>query len=46
MADILNARSDSANAHTEYEEHNLRMIALKDIKAGEQVFNTYDDRVS
>ncbi|TIB66692.1 hypothetical protein E3P77_02096 [Wallemia ichthyophaga] len=43
MADILNARSDSANAHTEYEEHNLRMIALKDIKAGEQVFNTYDD---
>ncbi|TIA92161.1 hypothetical protein E3P99_00756 [Wallemia hederae] len=43
MADILNARSGSANAHTEYEEHKLRMIALKKIKAGEQVFNTYDD---
>lgn len=44
MADILNSRTDSVNAHTEYEENCLRMIALQDIKAGDQIFNTYNDR--
>ncbi|TIB86900.1 RuBisCO-cytochrome methylase [Wallemia mellicola] len=43
MADILNSRTDSVNAHTEYEENCLRMISLQDIKAGDQIFNTYND---
>ncbi|KAG0701264.1 hypothetical protein DFH29DRAFT_927594 [Suillus ampliporus] len=43
MADLLNARYDSVNAKLFYEEHHLRMVTTKPIKAGEQIFNTYGD---
>ncbi|TCD67866.1 hypothetical protein EIP91_011863 [Steccherinum ochraceum] len=43
MADMLNARFESENAKLFYEEHNLKMITTKAIKAGEQIWNTYGD---
>ncbi|GLB37803.1 putative set domain-containing protein [Lyophyllum shimeji] len=43
MADMLNARYGSENAKLFYEEHKLRMVSTKPIKAGEQIWNTYGD---
>ncbi|KAH8107781.1 SET domain-containing protein [Cristinia sonorae] len=43
MADMLNARFESENAKLFYEEHELKMITTKAIKAGEQIWNTYGD---
>ncbi|CCL99660.1 uncharacterized protein FIBRA_01680 [Fibroporia radiculosa] len=43
MADMLNARFGSENAKLFYEEHHLKMVTTKPIKAGEQIWNTYGD---
>ncbi|KAF8070798.1 hypothetical protein FPV67DRAFT_1488737, partial [Lyophyllum atratum] len=43
MADMLNARYGSENAKLFDEEHELRMVSTKPIKAGEQIWNTYGD---
>ncbi|RPD78643.1 SET domain-containing protein [Lentinus tigrinus ALCF2SS1-7] len=43
MADMLNARFESENAKLFYEEHELKMVSTKLIKAGEQIWNTYGD---
>lgn len=43
MADMLNARSNSDNARLFYYKRILKMRAIKDISAGEQIFNTYAD---
>ncbi|PIL36034.1 transcription factor [Ganoderma sinense ZZ0214-1] len=43
MADMLNARFESENAKLFYEERELKMVATKPIKAGEQIWNTYGD---
>jgi len=43
IADMLNARYESENAKLFYEAKDLRMVATKPIKAGEQVWNTYGD---
>ncbi|PSR99044.1 hypothetical protein PHLCEN_2v4201 [Hermanssonia centrifuga] len=43
MADMLNARFESENAKLFYEQHNLKMITTKHVKAGEQIWNTYGD---
>ncbi|KAI0759853.1 SET domain-containing protein [Trametes elegans] len=43
MADMLNARFESENAKLFYEEHKLKMVSTKPIKAGEQIWNTYGD---
>ncbi|KAH0828175.1 hypothetical protein J3R83DRAFT_3877 [Lanmaoa asiatica] len=43
MADLLNARWGSENARLFYEPFVLRMTATRDIKQGEQIFNTYGD---
>ncbi|KAF7797564.1 hypothetical protein EIP86_008764 [Pleurotus ostreatoroseus] len=48
MADMLNARFESENvgergAKLFYEEHVLNMTTTKEIKAGEQIWNTYGD---
>ncbi|KAG8214259.1 SET domain-containing protein [Butyriboletus roseoflavus] len=43
MADILNARWGSENAKLFYEPFVLRMVTTKNIKQGEQIFNTYGD---
>ncbi|KAG9020205.1 hypothetical protein FS842_007516 [Serendipita sp. 407] len=43
MADILNARYGCNNAKLFYEKEHLRMVAVRDISAGEQIWNTYGD---
>ncbi|KAI0823428.1 SET domain-containing protein [Trametes gibbosa] len=43
MADMLNARFESENAKLFYEEQELKMVTTKEIKAGEQIWNTYGD---
>ncbi|KAG8859828.1 hypothetical protein FRB91_006486 [Serendipita sp. 411] len=43
MADILNARYGCNNAKLFYEKEHLRMVAVRDINAGEQIWNTYGD---
>ncbi|KAL0956810.1 hypothetical protein HGRIS_002923 [Hohenbuehelia grisea] len=43
MADMLNARYGSENAKLFYGANELRMVTTKPIKAGEQIFNTYND---
>lgn len=43
MADMLNARFGSENAKLFHEKTDLKMIATKPIKAGEQIWNTYGD---
>lgn len=44
MADILNAKSDQSNAHLVYEKDYLSMVTTSDIKAGDQIYNTYANR--
>jgi SET domain-containing protein 6 len=41
LADMLNADADRCNARLFYEKEGLEMRALKDIKAGEEIFNDY-----
>ncbi|GAA97802.1 uncharacterized protein L969DRAFT_89652 [Mixia osmundae IAM 14324] len=43
MADVLNAKSGSANACLVYHPDALVMTTTKEIAAGEQIFNTYND---
>ncbi|KAE9389886.1 SET domain-containing protein, partial [Gymnopus androsaceus JB14] len=43
IADLLNARFGAENAKLFYDETELKMIATKEIKAGEQIWNTYGD---
>ncbi|KAF9257983.1 SET domain-containing protein [Marasmius fiardii PR-910] len=43
MADLLNARYGSENAKLFHEEKELRMVSTKQIRAGEQIWNTYGD---
>ncbi|KAN0091574.1 hypothetical protein V8E55_005140 [Tylopilus felleus] len=43
IADLLNARWGSENAKLFYEPLVLRMVTTKNIKRGEQIFNTYGD---
>ncbi|KAF5380369.1 hypothetical protein D9615_004738 [Tricholomella constricta] len=43
MADMLNARYGSENARLFDDENELRMISIKPIKAGEQIWNTFGD---
>ncbi|KZT10912.1 SET domain-containing protein [Laetiporus sulphureus 93-53] len=43
IADMLNARYGSENAKLFYEERVLRMVTIKPIKSGEQIWNTYGD---
>ncbi|KJA29063.1 hypothetical protein HYPSUDRAFT_177169 [Hypholoma sublateritium FD-334 SS-4] len=43
LADMLNARYQSENVKLFYEPECLKMIATKPIKAGEQIWNTYQD---
>lgn len=43
MADMLNARSGCDNAHLFYKVERLEMRATQEIKAGEQIWNTYGD---
>ncbi|ODV90408.1 hypothetical protein CANCADRAFT_2133 [Tortispora caseinolytica NRRL Y-17796] len=43
MADMLNADADLVNANLFYESDALVMRAIKDIKANEQVYNTYGE---
>ncbi|KAJ3519890.1 hypothetical protein NMY22_g12996 [Coprinellus aureogranulatus] len=43
MADMLNARYEHANASLFYEKEVLNMVATRPIKAGEQIWNTYND---
>ncbi|KAF9227023.1 SET domain-containing protein [Gyrodon lividus] len=43
MADLLNARWGSENAKLFYEPLILRMVTTREIKQGEQIFNTYGD---
>jgi SET domain-containing protein 6 len=41
LADMLNADAERCNARLFYEKSGLEMRALKDIRAGEEVFNDY-----
>ncbi|KAL6949958.1 hypothetical protein ACO0QE_000627 [Hanseniaspora vineae] len=43
LADMLNADTHLCNANLIYSETHLVMVATRDIKAGEQIFNTYGD---
>lgn len=43
LADILNHKTGHNNARLFMEKDQLQMIAIKDIPAGEQVYNTYGD---
>lgn len=43
MADMLNHRTGFNNARLFFEEDELKMLAVKDISAGEQLYNTYGD---
>ncbi|XP_060592491.1 N-lysine methyltransferase setd6-like [Ruditapes philippinarum] len=42
MADILNHIAKN-NAHLNFEKEALKMVAVKDIKKGEEVYNTYGE---
>ncbi|KAH3890929.1 hypothetical protein DPMN_015018 [Dreissena polymorpha] len=42
MADILNHMTKN-NAHLKFEKEALKMVAIKDIPKGEEVFNTYGE---
>ncbi|ORX91354.1 RuBisCO-cytochrome methylase [Basidiobolus meristosporus CBS 931.73] len=46
MADMLNHKTGFNNARLFYEEDRLGMCAIKNIQAGEQIFNTYGDLCS
>ncbi|AEY96759.1 FAEL225Cp [Eremothecium gossypii FDAG1] len=41
LAETLNSDTHLANANLTYDRDQLKMIAVKDIKAGEQVYNLY-----
>lgn len=43
LADTLNANTTYVNATLHYDHVKLAMKAIKDIKKGEQIFNTYGD---
>ncbi|KAI1311919.1 hypothetical protein EDD11_003281 [Mortierella claussenii] len=43
MADMLNHRTGFNNARLFHEKDCLRMVAIKPIKAGQQIYNTYGD---
>ncbi|KAF8520448.1 SET domain-containing protein [Hysterangium stoloniferum] len=43
LADMLNARYKSENARLCYDSEHLQMICIRDITAGEQIWNTYGD---
>lgn len=43
MADMLNHRTGYNNARLFFEKDELQMICVKDVKAGEQLYNTYGD---
>ncbi|KAL9540935.1 hypothetical protein MBANPS3_009402 [Mucor bainieri] len=43
MADMLNHRTGFNNARLFHESDSLQMKAIKDIKQGEQIYNTYGD---
>ncbi|KAI7904047.1 uncharacterized protein BX663DRAFT_432767 [Cokeromyces recurvatus] len=43
MADMLNHKTGFNNARLFYEADSLQMKAIKNIKEGEQIFNTYGD---
>ncbi|KAK9764308.1 Ribosomal lysine N-methyltransferase 4 [Basidiobolus ranarum] len=46
MADMLNHKTGFNNARLFYEEDRLGMCAIKNIQAGEQIYNTYGDLCS
>ncbi|KAG0286985.1 hypothetical protein BGZ98_004846, partial [Dissophora globulifera] len=43
MADMLNHRTGHNNARLFHEQDCLRMVAIKTIKAGQQIYNTYGE---
>ncbi|KAF9435669.1 hypothetical protein BGZ76_005761 [Entomortierella beljakovae] len=43
MADMLNHKTGHNNARLFHEKDCLRMVAIKPIKAGQQIYNTYGD---
>ncbi|KAF9178274.1 hypothetical protein BGZ51_003961 [Haplosporangium sp. Z 767] len=43
MADMLNHRTGHNNARLFHEKDCLRMVAIKPIKTGQQIYNTYGD---
>ncbi|KAF9969169.1 hypothetical protein BGZ73_008598 [Actinomortierella ambigua] len=43
LADMLNHKTGHNNARLFHEKDCLRMVAIKPIKAGQQIFNTYGD---
>lgn len=43
MADMLNHRTGHNNARLFFEKEELQMICIKDVAAGEQLYNTYGD---
>lgn len=43
MADMLNHKTGHNNARLFHEKECLRMVAIKPIKAGQQIYNTYGD---
>ncbi|KAF7322034.1 Ribosomal lysine N-methyltransferase 4 [Mycena kentingensis (nom. inval.)] len=43
LADMLNARYESENAKLFYEKDALGMMSTREIKKGEQIYNTYGD---
>ncbi|KAF9361702.1 hypothetical protein BGX26_000057 [Mortierella sp. AD094] len=43
MADMLNHRTGFNNARLFHEKDCLRMVAIKSIKTGQQIYNTYGD---
>ncbi|KAI8353080.1 hypothetical protein B0O80DRAFT_387401 [Mortierella sp. GBAus27b] len=43
MADMLNHKTGHNNARLFHEKECLRMVAIKSIKSGQQIYNTYGD---
>ncbi|CCD26265.1 ribosomal lysine N-methyltransferase NDAI_0H00910 [Naumovozyma dairenensis CBS 421] len=43
LADTLNADTHKCNANLTYDKDSLKMLAIKPIKKGEQVYNTYGE---
>ncbi|KAF9429741.1 hypothetical protein BGZ94_009640 [Podila epigama] len=43
MADMLNHKTGHNNARLFHEKDRLRMVSIKPIKAGQQIYNTYGD---
>ncbi|KAG0368055.1 hypothetical protein BC939DRAFT_507373 [Gamsiella multidivaricata] len=43
MADMLNHKTGYNNARLFHEKDRLRMVAIKSIKAGQQIYNTYGE---